>query len=112
MIVQGIPGLEAKLAEIAARLRVAGPKASVSGAEIVARKAQGLAPRDTGALAASIRVEPDALGAAVAADVPYARYVERGTRYMQAEAFLGPALTGAHGEVLAVMAEQFRAALR
>ena len=56
----------------------------------------GLTPRLTGRLAGSWRVDREGVAEfAVTTDVPYARFVEYGTRNMAAAAPVGRALSGA-----------------
>lgn len=67
-------------------------RASKAYADAVAELAQQLAPYATGALRASIHTEPEGERSyKVVAGVPYAVYVEFGTRYMAAQPFLTPA---------------------
>lgn len=47
---------------------------------------------DTGALAASLHLEENGTDYAVVTNVPYARYVEFGTRFQPAQPFLTPAV--------------------
>jgi HK97 gp10 family phage protein len=67
-------------------------------AQEVAGRASAKAPRRTGRLAASLRVENAGLGQAaeaqVIADTPYSGFVEFGTSDTPAQAFLRPALDG------------------
>ena len=105
-----ILGLEEALAKIAAIPVVAeavgGETLDVGKAEIAA-VARSLAPRRTGRLAASIIPVPE--GVAAVAD--YARYVEFGTVFMDAEAFLEPAVEHAGPIVSREVAEAVRSAL-
>lgn len=69
----------------------------------IAGQAQELCPVDTGRLRASIRwmISTDAgeLVGYVGSDVDYTIYVELGTRYMDAEPFLRPAVDTVLGHV-------------
>lgn len=47
---------------------------------------------DTGALAESLHLEENGTGYAVVTKLPYARYVEFGTRFQPAQPFLTPAV--------------------
>ena len=65
----------------------------------VTNKARTLAPVDTGNLRGSItwelRTRGTQLYGVVGTNVPYALYVEKGTRYMRPQPFLVPALSAA-----------------
>ena len=63
-------------------------------ARAIAAEAAARSPRETGTLAAGWTVQPGRETAArvVANAVPYARFVEYGTRYRPATPMLGPAL--------------------
>lgn len=62
-------------------------------AEEIAADARRFAPVDTGQLRDSIRPEPARGGRVqITADADYAGYVELGTRYMDAQPYLRPAL--------------------
>lgn len=66
--------------------------------QAVARRAKELCPKASGTLAASITVSPTHLGdddeleVTIEANTDYSIFVEKGTRYMSARPFLGPAL--------------------
>ena len=67
-------------------------------AQNVEARARELAPKATRALVNSIHTEgPDLVNGelqeSVVADADHAKYVEKGTRYMAAQPFLGPALS-------------------
>jgi hypothetical protein len=68
-------------------------------AERLAAQASANTPRLTGRLAAGYHVQPgqEPGTSVVVNDVPYARFVEYGTRDMAAEAPLGRALAAARG---------------
>lgn len=83
----GIPQLQAALAAKAAQAKAAEKPVEAEGAALLARTAQALAPRLTGALVASI----DASGETVVAAAGYAAFQEFGTSKMDAQPFLGPA---------------------
>lgn len=74
------------------------PNIQEMGARIAAAAA-GAAPRRTGRLAASYRTVPGADPGTVliTTDVPYARFVEYGTRYQRAYAPLGRAAAAGAG---------------
>jgi len=55
-------------------------------------QAKELCPVRTGALQESIDNKVEGLVADIGSDIPYARYVEMGTRRKQAQPFLRPAL--------------------
>jgi HK97 gp10 family phage protein len=61
--------------------------------EAIALDARRLAPKDTGNLADSISVDVHGADKVTITDTAeYARYVELGTRYMEPEPYLRPAL--------------------
>lgn len=70
--------------------------------EGVRERAENLAPKDTGALAASLHVEAESSdghpGVVVIADVPYAAFVELGTIDTPAQPFLRPAIEQIGGD--------------
>jgi hypothetical protein len=68
-------------------------------ADEIAADAAQLTSRRTGRMASSYRVErdDDPASAFVTNDTPYARFVEYGTKYMQAEAPLGRAIARHRG---------------
>jgi HK97 gp10 family phage protein len=74
---------------------------------LVAVDARARAPRRTGALAASIVPVPEG----VAALVDYSRYVEFGTRNMEAEPYLRDALGDRASDVSNIVANAVKTAL-
>jgi HK97 gp10 family phage protein len=109
--IRGLPQLRAKLAQVTAEIELASPIATKAGGEVVARAMVARAPRDTGALASSIRTETNATGTLVGPDVDYARFVEYGTRYMAAQPFAEEAAGDVIAEVVTAMASVFKAAI-
>lgn len=68
-----------------------------------AQRVRNAAPVDTGALRASVTVEETPDGARLIVgdgSVDYAEYVERGTRYMSPQPFVGPATAQLREEVV------------
>ena len=95
---QGFDELSRSL-EAAGREVKSMPEANATAGEIVASAARTRAPRATGALAATVRAEPDRDGALVLAGgaaVDYSVMVEYGTRSMRAEPYIRPALAETH----------------
>ncbi len=88
VVIVGLPEAMAKVAAIPVVAEVSGEAALEAGKIQMAAAARALAPRRTGALAASII--PVAEG--VAALQEYGRYVEFGTRYMDAQPFMDDAV--------------------
>ena len=101
-----------------------------AGAELVAVEARRLAPVDTGALRDSIAVTDDRdarvygkvngadvsvfvgpVGSTEEGDVFYARFVEFGTRYMQAQPFMRPAIQSKREEAERLVLSTLRADL-
>jgi HK97 gp10 family phage protein len=89
-----------QVAELAADLIGAGPKAAAGVRPLVRRAAvrtqrlaQAFAPKRTGFLASTIQTTSGSTGATgrVAATAPYAAFVEYGTSKMAAEPFMRPA---------------------
>jgi HK97 gp10 family phage protein len=115
LTIRGLPQLKAKLARVNTELALASPAATQAGAEVIARDMAERAPKDTGALAASIHVETSALGfgasSAVGPTVPYARFVEFGTRYMAAQPFEEESADSVAAAVVTAMASVFKAVI-
>jgi len=107
VIILGLPQALAKIAAVPVIAEKAGQVGLEVGKELVAGKARQLVPKRTGALAASIGPVPEG----VAAGENYARYVEFGTRYMRAEAYLGPALEAESDRVSDLVSNTVRTAL-
>lgn len=80
-----------RTAEIGAAMEKRLDQASEQGAERVASRASGIAPRRTGEEASSFEVTKEADGYHVTNTAPYFPYVELGTHKMAAEPSLGPA---------------------
>lgn len=94
----------AALERIRLEIEAASPAAAKAGATVLGRDMIARAPRNTGRLASSIRVESDGKTAHVGATVPYARFVEFGTRYMPAQPFEEDAANNKGGIVAAIAA--------
>jgi HK97 gp10 family phage protein len=91
--VTGAKEIFARLGGIDAAARQALGQGLIDAAESLRREAASAAPKRTGRLRDSIAVVSDSLdGLAVAAQAPYARFVEFGTRTSPAHPFLAPAL--------------------
>jgi len=94
-------------------------QAAEKGAEIIAEEARRLAPRDTGALAEGIGVQPGRLqqGRAQMNIGPgkaewYGELVEIGTEKMAAQPYLRPALDGKAEEAKDAVADALRDSLK
>lgn len=92
MIVQGVQQTLAAFARKTLQVNKAAPVATRSGAQVVIAAMRARAPKQTGAMAGSIRelgTETDAEGTstAVGATVDYDRFVQKGTRYMDAQPY-------------------------
>jgi HK97 gp10 family phage protein len=111
MTILGISQTKAALARVAAEMAVATPIAERASAGVVARAVAARAPRDTGRLISSIRVDPDDSGANAVVDVDYARFNEYGTRYMPAQHFMADAADASTSGIVATMLAVYRAAI-
>jgi HK97 gp10 family phage protein len=107
VVIVGLPETLAKVAAIPVVAETFGKTGLEAGKELVAQTAKQLAPKRTGALAASIH--PVAEG--VAADIRYAAYVELGTSDTPVQAFLGPALEAKAPQVSDLVSTTVRTAL-
>src|SRR4029453_15049819 len=107
VVIVGLPETLAKVAAIPLVAEASGQTGLEAGKELVARTAKQLVPRRTGAPPPSIPPPPEG----VAASERYARFIEFGTRYMPAEAYLGPALEAEAPQVSDLVSTTVRAAL-
>jgi HK97 gp10 family phage protein len=112
VIVLGVPQTIAAFERLALESEAAKPTAAQVGGQLVAAVMRADAPKDTGRLAASIAVRRDGDGAIVGADVPYDRFVQKGTRYMEAQPYAEEALDETGKAVAEAMASVFKAVLR
>jgi HK97 gp10 family phage protein len=94
-------------------------KAAKAGAEVIAAQAKRLAPRDTGALADGIDVEPGRLqqgraqyGISYNKRQWYGRLIELGTKFMPAHPFLRPAMDTKAEEASDAVGASLRDSLR
>lgn len=89
---EGVKELRAALESHANVTDVARPIVKYHGAQLQ-QNAQRNAPVKTGTLKRSIRldIKDNGMTAEVAATTDYAAYVEYGTRYMDAQPYMGPA---------------------
>jgi hypothetical protein len=99
--VKGADTLGATLGAAARDLQSMTPANQRAG-QVVARVVQARAPRRTGRLAASTSVRADNAGVEVTSGVPYARFMDAGTRFVRATYYLSGALEQAEGAVLDV----------
>lgn len=97
------------------RVEAASPAAVRAAGEVIAHDMRSNAPRRTGRLAAGISVEVESFGdgatAKISSDVPYDRFVQRGTVYMEPQAYGEEAARSGEDAVVDVMARVYRAAL-
>ena len=108
----GIPETLAAFARLQVEAEAGEEIAATAGAQVVAADARKRAPVSTGALAASIRVENAEEGAQVVATVPYARFVEYGTRFMPAQSFMRESAEAVGDQVGTAMTTVFKRILR
>jgi HK97 gp10 family phage protein len=94
-------------------------RAADAGAQVIAEEAKRLAPRDTGALADGITVQPGKLQQGRAQinvgpgkDEWYGALQELGTEHMPAHPFLRPALEGKKDEAAEAVRDVLREALK
>jgi HK97 gp10 family phage protein len=109
--VTGVPQVKASLARIALQAEAASPVAARAGARYVEAAAKQIAPRNTGALVASITTQMDGDDAAVGPTVDYARFPNFGTRYIAAQHFMEQAAQASTPQVGATMVAILRAAI-
>jgi HK97 gp10 family phage protein len=105
----GVPELMATFARFQVEVEAGEHIAEQVGAQVVAGDMRAKAPVDTGALRNSITVSEAEGGAQVSAMVPYARFVQFGTRYMGAQPFISDEV---NSPVLKAMIKVFQGILR
>lgn len=105
----GLPQLLATFGRFQVEAEVGEKVAEQAGARVVAADMKARAPVDTGALRNSITVSSAEEGAQVAVMVPYARFVQFGTRYMEAQPFTSDEV---NSPVLSAMTKVFQGILR
>jgi len=110
-MIRGIGRTTAALLAARARTELAAPFASEAGAEAVGRRAVARAPRDTGATAASIRVEVEGDTAHVGPTTDYAPFPEYGTRYMPGQHYMQESATESVPDVVSAIASVIKAAV-
>lgn len=108
-IILGLPELLATFGRFQVEAEAGEEIAERAGAQVVAADMRNRAPVDTGALRNSITVSSAEEGAQVSATVPYARFVQFGTRYMEAQPFISDEV---QSPVLSVMTKVFQGILR
>jgi HK97 gp10 family phage protein len=112
MTVIGLPEALAAFERRKIAAKIAEPIAAKAGGEAVAADMRAHAPTDTGAMAGSIIVQVDGDTAHVGPTVPYARFVNFGTRYMSAQPFASESADESEGPIEAAMAAIFKIAMR
>ena len=80
--------------------------ATAEAAERIEATAKSLAPKLTGALAASITTDPTKTGAEVGPTVQYAPFVEYGTWKDPPQPFMGPAAEGSEDELAKLLEDR------
>jgi len=105
----GLPELLATFGRFQVEAEVGEEIAEQAGARVVAADMRNRAPVDTGALRNSIKVSSGEEGAQVSVTVPYARFVQFGTRYMEAQPFISDEV---QSPVLSAMTKVFQGILR
>lgn len=109
MTVLGLPELLATFVRFQVEAEVGEKVAERAGAQVVASDMRRRSPVDTGALRNSIAVSSAEEGAQVSVAVPYARFVQFGTRYMEAQPFISDEV---NSPVLSAMTKVFQGILR
>jgi HK97 gp10 family phage protein len=109
--IHGIARTNAALLAVAAKMRVAAPLAAKAGAEVVGRQAIARVPRDTGATAASIRVQVEGDTAHVGPSTDYARFTEYGTVYIPGQHYMEQAAEDSASAVVSAIATIMKAAV-
>lgn len=112
MTVLGIPEALAALERRKIQAEIAESIAAKAGGEIVAADMRARMPKDTGRMAASVVVEVDGDTAHTGPTVPYARFPNFGTRYMEGQRFMEEAAEDTDTGVVAAMAAIFKIAMR
>jgi HK97 gp10 family phage protein len=112
VLVLGVPQTIAAFERLALEAEAGKPIATEAGGQLVAAVMRNQAPKDTGRLAASIQVRRDGDDAIVGADVAYDRFVQKGTRYMEAQPYAEEALDETSKAVAEVVASVFKTVLR
>jgi len=109
--IRGMAATKAALRAIETRLALAAPSAARAGGEVVANEMRDRAPRDTGALAASISVDSEGDVAKVGASVPYDRFVQLGTVYQSQQAYGEEGARASTAGIIAAEAAVFKRAI-
>jgi HK97 gp10 family phage protein len=112
MTVRGVPEALAALERRKIAAEIAEPIAAKAGGEVVAANMKAHAPRDTGTMANSIIVQVVRTRSHAGPTVPYARFVNFGTRYISAQPFVSEAADESEGPIEAAMAAIFKIAMR
>ncbi len=96
-----VPGSDRLMFQLNA-LKGVGKVFPMPSAQVIAKRASQIAPRDTGYMAEHIHPEKaEETGAAsVVSEAPYSVHVEYGTYKMQAQPFMRPAIDEGQSEIL------------
>ncbi len=107
-----------KLNSKAAKLENAQKLGLLEAGMLVAQRAQGKAPVDTGRLKRSVhntvpqQVGPGQMITLVGTNVEYAPYQEFGTKFMKAQPYLNPALDESRGDIAKIIGKNIAKALK
>ncbi len=99
------------LERVMIEVTLAAPTASVAAGKVLATDMAAKAPVDTGALASSIVVESEGETAHVGSTLPYARFVQYGTRYMAAQPFESEAANDVQSRIVTTIAALLKAVI-
>jgi HK97 gp10 family phage protein len=110
--IRGMPQVLAALERVVIEAEIATPIAAKAGGEAVKTAVQAVAPRNTGALAASVTVEMEGDDAQVGPTVDYARFPNFGTQYIRAQHYMEQAAAAASPTAAAAMEAVYKIALK
>lgn len=112
---RGLPEAKARLKLLGEKVEVISPLAVKAGAEVTARLMRDRAPRLTGRLISRIKVTVentrDGAVARVGSDVPYDPFVQKGTVYMEPQAYGEEAAREGEADIVHAIATVYKAAL-
>jgi HK97 gp10 family phage protein len=111
----GVARTQAAFLKVRTKFEAASPIAARAGASIIQREMVARAPVRTGRLRNSIATDVTSTGegatARVGADVPYDRFVQLGTVYMEPQAYGEEAAVSGTAAVVGVIAAVYKAVL-
>ena len=102
---------EGKLNGVQARVENGAKEGLILAADLIAQRARGKAPVDTGRLKRSVtRGNPfktsGGMSISVGTNVSYAEFQERGTKYMDAHPYLRPAIQESERDAITIIAKR------